>query len=311
MHPSEALSPRDVYGARVFAFVLDLFLVLVAAAPLAGGAGWAFALAFAFVYLGIAQGLTGWSLAKALLGIRVVRVGTTDPPGVVRGILRWVVGLVELPLPLVAGIISSLNERRHRAGDFAAGTEVVGLAPAPRVRLLAVVGYVLLLAIFVAASSFDTFLIIWAIFTPMVVAGVVVVLGQRRMKGGTLWLVGLGFALVGASLMSFQDLCKRGEGNCGDLALAHKAIPALVLLVIAIVVLFTLRGALAYVTVAVLVAVSEIWMFLRLRSGEDMAFGAVLMLILLAAQLIGEAVRQVRIRAEQRDAAAQAALPAA
>jgi hypothetical protein len=304
MHPSEALSPRDVYGGRVFAYVLDLFLVLVAAGPLAGTTGWLFAIGFSLVYLGIVQGLTGWSLAKALLGVRVVRAGTTEPPGIVRGLVRWLVGLVELPI--IAGIVSSTNERRRRAGDYAAGTEVVGLAPAPRVRLLAVVGYVALLSIFVALSSFNTFLIIWAIFTPMVIAGLVVVLGSRRMPGGVLWLAGLGFALVASTLMSLGDLCKRGGGTCGDLALAHKAIPALIAVVVAIVVLFALRGVVAYVAVAVLVAFAQIWMFLRLREGDDMGFAAILMLILLAMALGAEMIKFARGRAEQRDAAAHA-----
>jgi len=77
MHPSEALSPRDVFGARFTAAVLDLALVALAAGPLPGASGWIFALGFSFVYLGIVQGITGWSLAKAMLGARVVKMGTT------------------------------------------------------------------------------------------------------------------------------------------------------------------------------------------------------------------------------------------
>ena len=305
MHPSEALSPRDVFGARAFAFVLDLGLVLVAAGPLKGAAGWGSAVVFSLLYLGVAQGITGWSLAKAVLGVRVVRTGTSEAPGPVRGVLRWLaapLGLAALGAPLAA-----FNERRRDIGDFVASTEVVGLAPAPRARALAIGGYVLLLSIFVAASSFDTFLILWAIFTPMVVAGLVIVFGQRRLKGGVLWLAGLGFALVAAVLMSLQGLCERGGGTCVEEG-ATKAIPALVILAVAIAVLFLARGVAAYAAVAVLVAAAQIWMFIRLRDVPDMGFASLLMVALLAAAIVAEIFRLARSRAEARDRAAQAAL---
>ena len=307
MHPSEALSPRDVYGARVTAFVLDLVLVLVAIGPLPGTSGLLFALGFSLVYLGVVQGFTGWSLGKAITGAKLVRAGTLEAPGPVSGVIRWL--LAPLGFPVISAISSAFNERRQSVGDLAGRTEVVGLAPEGRVRALSAIGYVVILAILVAASSFNTFLIVWAIFTPMAIAGVVIVLGQRRMPGGTLWLAGLGFAFVAAALMSAQGLCKKGGGTCTDLDVAQKAIPALVLLVIAIAILFTMRGLIQYVLVAALVAISEIWMFMRLRSGEDMAIGAFLMLVLLAAALVVEAIKRLRTRAEERDAAAHAPAP--
>jgi hypothetical protein len=299
MHPSEALSPRDVFGARVTAAVLDLALVALAAGPLAGAAGWGFALAFSFVYLGVIQGFTGWSLSKAILGVRVVKVGTTAAGGPISGVIRWL--LAPLGVPVVSAISSAFNDRRRGVGDIAGRTEVVGLAPAPRVRVLAAIGYIAAVGVFVAASTLNTFLIVFAIFLPMVIAGLVVVLGQRRMPGGVMWLAGLGFAFVAACLMSFQGLCKKGGGTCADLDFAHKAIPALVVLVIAIVVLFTLRGMVMYAAVAALTAIAEIWMFIRLRKDDDMAFGALLMLILLAAALLGEGIRISRKRAQDRD----------
>jgi hypothetical protein len=299
MHPSEALSPRDVFGARVTAAALDLGLVALAAGPLAGAAGWAFAGAFSLVYLGVIQGFTGWSLGKAILGARVVKVGTTQAAGPISGVVRWL--LAPLGVPIISAISAGFNDRRRGVGDLAGRSEVIGLAPAPRARGLATVGYVVMLGVFIALSSFDTFLILSAIFLPMVVAGLVVVLGQRRMHGGTMWLAGLGFALVPACLMSFQGLCDRGGGVCADLDEAHKAIPVLVLLGIAIAVLFTLRGTVMYVAVAALTAIAEVWMFILLRNSDDMAFGSLLMLILLAAALAGEGVRIRRKRAQDRD----------
>jgi hypothetical protein len=308
MHPSEALSPRDVFGSRVFGYVMDLALIGASAGPLAGSTGWLFALVFSFVYLGIVQGITGWSLSKAMLGTKLVRAETTNAPGPVSSAIRWL--LAPLGFPILTMVSSAFNDRRQGVGDLLARTEVIGLAPSPRARLLAAVAYIALIAIFIAASSFNTFLIVYAIFTPMLIAGVVVVLGGRRMEGGGLWLAGLGFAFVAAALLSAQGLCKKGEGICSDLSNAHKAIPALIILMIAIGILFTMRGLTMYVAVAALTAIAEIWMFLRLKSGEDMAFGAVLMLILLAAQLIGEGVKEMRRRKDVerlerlRDAAA-------
>jgi hypothetical protein len=304
MHPSEVLSPRDVFGSRVTAAVLDLALVAISAGPLPGSSGWLFALGFSFVYLGILQGITGWSLAKAFLGVRVVRAGTTNAPGPISTAIRWI--LAPLGIPVITALSSGFSDRRQGLGDRAGRTEVVGLAPETRPRIIAVIGYLALIELFIALSSFNTFLILTAIFAPMAIAGLVLVLGSRRMPGGVLWLAGLGFAFVAAALMSFQGLCKRGGGTCVDLDAAHKAIPALILLVIAIIVLFTARGVAAYIAIAVMVAVSEVWMFFRLRTGEDMAFGAYLMILFLIAQIASEVIRYGRRKAEERDAAAQA-----
>src|SRR5215213_6438008 len=98
MHPSDGLSPRDVFGARVTAAVLDLALVALSAGPLAGTSGSLFALGFSFVYLGIVQGFTGWSLAKAILGVRVVKAGTTGAPGPISGAIRWLLAPLGVPV---------------------------------------------------------------------------------------------------------------------------------------------------------------------------------------------------------------------
>jgi hypothetical protein len=309
MHPSEALSPRDVYGSRVTAYVLDLALVAVSIGPLPGTSGWIFAGVFSLIYLGVLRGIFGWSLAGGLVGAKLVKAGTLDAPGPIAGVIRWV--LAPLGIPVITTIASGFNDRRRGVGDLVAGTEVVGLAPAAKTRALCVIGYVALLSIFVAWSTFSTFVILAAIIVPMAIGGLVVVFGARRMQGGALWLAGLAFALVAAALMSFQGLCKHGGGTCADLSVAHKAIPALVLLAIAIVVLFTMRGVVQYWLVAGLTAVSEVWMFLRLREGEDMAFGAWLMLILLALGVVSEVARYRRRRAELEDEAAVGAAAAA
>jgi uncharacterized RDD family membrane protein YckC len=310
MHPSEALSPRDAFGSRVVAFLMDLLLICVSAGPLAGGAGWAFALGFSFLYLGVAQGFTGYTLAKALLGARTVRAGTLEAPGIGRGVLRWL--LAPLGIPVLTTIFALTNDRRRGLGDRLAGTEVVGMAPDARWRLYAVLAYFVLISAFVAAASLDTFLIVWAIFLPMIIGGLVVVLGGRRLRETTIWLTGLAFAFVGAALMSFQDLCKRGEGRCEDLPAAHKAIPALIALSLAIAAVFLLRGPAARWVVIALTLLGEIWMFLRFRSGQEMVFAAVMLVLFIVAQIAWEVIRLARARdpdADEPSSAAAAASP--
>jgi hypothetical protein len=301
MHPSEALSPSDAFGARTVAVVLDLGLCAVAAGPLSGGAGWLMALVFFLLYLGVYQGITGWSLAKAVLGVKVVKQGTLDPPGPVGGLVRTV--LAVLDLALVGLVMVIVDARRRRVGDLAGGTEVVGLAPSARMRTISALAYFGLLSLFVLLSSVSTFLITWAIFVPVAIGFLVVILGHRRLPTAWPWLAGLAYTLPAACYMSFVSLCHRGEKTCVDLAEGHKAIPALIIVVVAIALVFAARGAWVYVAVAALTAVAEIYMLTRLWNGEDMRFGGILEILLLVFALATEYVRYVARRKAERLAA--------
>jgi uncharacterized RDD family membrane protein YckC len=85
-------------------------------------------LVVALLYGGVIQGLTGRTIGKLICGIRVVREDGS-PPGIGRGVLRWVLLIVDdFPwiIPMLTGFIVALtNNRRQRVGDLAASTFVV------------------------------------------------------------------------------------------------------------------------------------------------------------------------------------------
>jgi uncharacterized RDD family membrane protein YckC len=78
-------------------------------------------------YYGVSEALTGQTLGKALLGLRVVKLdGSPCTPGaaLVRTLLRLIDGL---PLFYLVGLICiAVSARAQRLGDMAAGTVVVG-----------------------------------------------------------------------------------------------------------------------------------------------------------------------------------------
>jgi uncharacterized RDD family membrane protein YckC len=84
---------------------------------------------------GILQGLTGASPGKAVTGIRVVRADGR-PTGVGRGLLRWLVTIVDsFPwcIPMLLGfIIAMTSDTRQRLADKAAGSYVVRSSAAGR-----------------------------------------------------------------------------------------------------------------------------------------------------------------------------------
>ncbi|MBN2431522.1 MAG: RDD family protein [Acidobacteria bacterium] len=77
-------------------------------------------------YFVVLEGLTGATLGKWLMGLRVVRVGGGTPgflKGLVRNILRVVDGLPTLNILGVILIVTS--PERARCGDLVAGTRVI------------------------------------------------------------------------------------------------------------------------------------------------------------------------------------------
>lgn len=87
-------------------------------------------------YWAVLPGVRGWTVGKAVAGIRVVRADGTVPAGVGPNLLRQVVGIVDyFPyfLPGLVGFITALASPGHRRlGDMAAGTYVVSKEAAGR-----------------------------------------------------------------------------------------------------------------------------------------------------------------------------------
>lgn len=142
--PENLSAPRvNVIGRRVLATIVDLLLfsvlsfVLSSMAGTASGGGGsvslsldgAWALLFfvlVFGYYMVMEGRWGQTVGKMLLGIKVVRAGTDEAPGLgkaaIRTLLRFVDGLFFYLVAFVAAVASTNN---RRLGDMAAGTLVV------------------------------------------------------------------------------------------------------------------------------------------------------------------------------------------
>lgn len=155
------MNPTHVMGRRVVAFIIDAVLLaalftglffLVATHTdqavqltgtnlhvtfdqdtyyLRGGDATSFyviELLIGLLYGGVIQGVTGRTVGKLICGIQVMREHG-DRPGIGRGVLRWVLLIVDdFPyfIPMLTGFIVALtNDRRQRVGDLAAGTFVV------------------------------------------------------------------------------------------------------------------------------------------------------------------------------------------
>ncbi len=142
--PENLSAPRvNVIGRRVLATVVDLVLFSLlsfALSSMAGTAsggggsvslslegGWALLFfVLVFGYYVVMEGRWGQTVGKMLLGIKVVRAGTDEAPGLgkaaVRTLLRFVDGLFFYLVAFVAAVASANN---RRLGDMAAGTLVV------------------------------------------------------------------------------------------------------------------------------------------------------------------------------------------
>jgi uncharacterized RDD family membrane protein YckC len=83
-------------------------------------------LAIMFLYLVILEGLTGVTLGKWIVGIRVERVDG-GKPGLLRGLLRNVLRIVDgLPALCILGIVLiSTSAEKARFGDRIAKTRVI------------------------------------------------------------------------------------------------------------------------------------------------------------------------------------------
>ncbi len=133
----------DVLDRRIGAALIDLVVVVLLGvlftvlfgeteardgtftANLSGGPALAFA-ATVLLYYGVLEALTGQTVGKRLLGIRVVRAadGSRASAGQVaaRTVLRVIDGILLYLVGLIA--ILATGSRRQRLGDMAAGTTV-------------------------------------------------------------------------------------------------------------------------------------------------------------------------------------------
>jgi uncharacterized RDD family membrane protein YckC len=135
--------PTDVLGRRIGAGLLDLIVLAVllvivgvifgegetgdggASVTLEGVSALVWLLV-SWLYYGITEAMTGQTLGKRLLGIRVVRASDGGRPTtgaiVARTLLRIVDGILFYLVGLIA--ILATGRRRQRIGDLAAGTTV-------------------------------------------------------------------------------------------------------------------------------------------------------------------------------------------
>jgi uncharacterized RDD family membrane protein YckC len=261
------LQPRDAFSARVGAFAADVAIALLAyEAAGGGGAGFGALVAVALMNLGVAPALTGYSLGKAIAGVRVAREGSTEPPGVGLGLLRWL--LLWVDVFVVGFVLAATSPKRQRLGDRVAKTWVVPLAPSTRVRSIAWVSWFALALVLLAAWSKIVGLAVAAVLVPFVAAAVLMIWGITRDRAPWPWLLGLGVCFVPAAYMSSVDLCGQVSGTClksSDMADSRQAIVSVAAFALAAALLFVRRSAARDGAFAALVLVGQVWLLVKLR----------------------------------------------
>lgn len=135
-----------VTGRRVLAIIVDgiLFFVLSFLMSLlfgttqaeGGTVGFSLtglpALVYSLIvllYFILLEGATGQTVGKMLLGIKVVREGTTDSPGYGKAVIRTLLRIVDsfpFVAPYLVGfVVVLISGKNQRIGDMAAGTLVI------------------------------------------------------------------------------------------------------------------------------------------------------------------------------------------
>ena len=134
----------DVLGRRIGAALLDLVLLTILFVVLGlligdskaedgeasvnlDGAGALLFFALTFLYYGLTEAMTGQTLGKRLLGVRVVNAADGSKPGAGAIAARTVLRVIDaLPFAYLLGLIVVLatGKRRQRIGDLAGGTTV-------------------------------------------------------------------------------------------------------------------------------------------------------------------------------------------
>lgn len=79
-----------------------------------------------FAYFILMEGYMGQTVGKMVAGIKVVREGTGEAPGLGKAAIRTVLRVIDgLFIYLVAFIVVQISGKNQRLGDMAAGTLVV------------------------------------------------------------------------------------------------------------------------------------------------------------------------------------------
>ena len=314
MRDRESRDPGAAFNERVAAYLLD-WLVLGGAAFLAGGggaAGLGAALVVTLLNVGIAPGLTGYSLGKAIAGVRVARVDTTEPPGVVAGLIRWAAFAVDnLFAGLVGLIVSGRTQRRQRVGDLVARTWVIGLRPAARARAIAGVAFLALCLALLFVRSTAAGLAVAAVLIPVALGVTVIVAGVGGRRAPWPWLAGLGVALVPACWMASVKTCDQIAGTCisgDDLSNSRQAVVSVILLLIAAGLLVLRRSPARDAAFAALVLLGQLWLLVKLIDSRERP-ETIMVIALIALEIGYEIVSRVR-RARDRAAEAAPAAPA-
>jgi uncharacterized RDD family membrane protein YckC len=134
---------ENVFGLRAIAATIDIVVLILLGGVLStlageqnedggftsGLNGWVFWLyiALCFAYFSLFETISGQSLGKKAMGLRVVSLSGVLTPrqALVRSLFRVVDGLPFLVPYLVGAVVSVSNQRHQRVGDMAAGTLVI------------------------------------------------------------------------------------------------------------------------------------------------------------------------------------------
>jgi uncharacterized RDD family membrane protein YckC len=117
-----AVGSTMAYYFGTFRVLHDAFGVKVLLAPV----GWAAWIALIAIYYILMEGYLGQTVGKMVVGIKVVREGTDEVPGLKGATIRTLLRLVdELASYLVALVAILVTPERQRLGDMAARTLVV------------------------------------------------------------------------------------------------------------------------------------------------------------------------------------------
>lgn len=163
---SSSAQPLASWRARAGALVLDIVLgvavlgvlaPLVLTAPQRGWLWWVYIISAAVIVLLIlanrwlVPAITGWSLGRAVCGIRVVRRGDDEPAGFVRLMLRDFAHLLDTAALFIGWLWPLWDSRKRTFADLLLRTEVHEVAR-PERNMRRVAAKVLAAAVVVSAA---------------------------------------------------------------------------------------------------------------------------------------------------------------
>jgi hypothetical protein len=318
MLPSQLMTPREVFAHRTGAWILDfgLFALAYGAVKAAGSStneAMVAATVFAFFYYVACQTITGYTLGKAVAGVRVVKTGTTHAAALWREIVRTGLFLVEsgwlffvifaiagengtgLIVFLIVGTICYIatvrDPQRRRFGDRLAKTTVIEAHPKALIRGASITALLILYLLLLAEIKLPIALALLTIFGPIVIGIAWAVVSMLHRWTDWPWLLGASFSFIPASMMSTVDVCHRTGFNCpsknviGDY---HSTIIVVILLVLTAIMIALTQHWIAKVIYAVVVVFCEIFMYDKVKISSDLKTARWILVILLVAGVLNE-----------------------